>query len=344
MRPDHRPKLRNPAATALRDRNCIQLDIDPAHSLLLTGDVSRIRDFLTALTGEHTVAQLCERFQFAAAALFQLSQRGLLETELLDSSITAALPAAQLDRLLINQRSHQSTTADLDFAVERIKNLANSYIWIDTAGPASALAALLLAEQHIGRIKLAQAAAFKPLDLPSWLEPVPDAESALVAAMQSAAANLKLTQPAGMPTPDLIIIADQPWLDPTETASFLNRGIPHLVIDPLISEVAIGPLVLPGDSGCLSCQEQKLINIDRSWPIMRQLIGQQLRDQPDRLLLLTAVSFAIAQIVAAIGRGNLAQSALVGNRWRFKLPGPVIEIVRCDPNMFCSCQWGAIAA
>ena len=59
MRPDLRPKLRNPAATALRDRNCIQLDLDPAHSLLLTGDVSQIRDFLAALTGEQTVAQLC---------------------------------------------------------------------------------------------------------------------------------------------------------------------------------------------------------------------------------------------------------------------------------------------
>ena len=344
MRPDLRPKLRNPTATALRDRNCIQLDLDPAHSLLLTGDVSQIRDFLAALTGEHTVAQLCEQFEFAAAALFQLGQRGLLEAELLDSSITAALPAAQLDRLLINQRSHQSAATNLDFAVERINNLANSYIWIDTAGPASALAALLLAEQHVGRIKLAQAAAFKALDLPSWLKPVPDAETALLTSMQSVSANLKLTQPAGMPNPDLIIIADQPWLDPSEAASFLNRGIPHLVIDPLISEVAIGPLVLPGESGCLSCQEQKLTNIDRSWPIMRQLIGQHLRDQPDRLLLLTAVSFAIAQIIEAIGRGSFAQSALVGNRWRFKLPGPTIEILRCEPNMFCSCQWGAIAA
>jgi hypothetical protein len=339
-----RPRLRNPAATALRDRNCIQVGIDPTHSLLLTGDIAQIREFLTQLTGEHTVAELAAKFEFANSILFQLAQRGLLETELFDSEITAGLSAAQLDQLLITQRSQQAASADLSFAKQRLQNLANCYIWIANSGNASALAALLLAQQHIGRIKLADLSGFTHDMLPNWLASTEPADLQLAKAMQAASANLKLTQPPGMPDPNLVIIADHPWRDPTETAAYLNRSIPHLIIDPLISEVAIGPLVIPGKSGCLNCQEQQLVSVDKSWPTMRKLIGQHLDDQPDPLLLLTAVSFAVAQLTAAISVNNLENCAFVNKRWRFKLPGPSIEIVNCQPNMFCSCQWGAIAA
>jgi hypothetical protein len=344
MHPALKPRLRNPAATALRDRNCIQVDIDPSHSLLLTGDIAQIREFLSLLTGEHTVAELTARFEFAKSTLFQLSQRGLLETELFDSDITAGLTAAQLNQLLITQRSQQAARADLNFAKERIQNLSDSYIWIANSGAASALTALLLAQQHVGRIKLADLAGFTHVMLPYWITSAEPADVQLVNAMQAASTNLKLTQPAGMPDPDLVIIADRPWRDPSETSSLLNRSIPHLIIDPLISEVAIGPLVIPGKSSCLNCQEQQLVNVDQSWPIMRKLIGQHATVQPDQLLLLTAISFAVAQLTTAISESNLERCALVNQRWRFKLPGPSIEIVNCQPNMFCSCQWGAIAA
>lgn len=339
-----KPKLRNPGATALRDRNCIQVDIDPSHSLLIAGDVPRIRQFLAKLNGEHTAHQLINEFDFAQTALFQLEQRGLLEAELLDSEITCGLSSTQLHQLLISQRSQQAAIGDLNFATNRIRNLAASYIWIATAGPVSALLALLLAEQHIGRIKLAKLNDFKPSDLPNWLSSQQSAPVALQVAMQARSPNLKLNQPAGQPEPDLIIYADQPWLDPNSTADLLNREVAHLVISPKITEVIVGPLVLPRKTGCLICQELNLTAIDKSWPVMRNLISPQLHDQTDPLLIQLTTAFAASQITHGIASGNLSNCALAGTKWRFRLPGPNIAEIKSPINMFCSCQWGELAA
>lgn len=339
-----KPILRNPTATALRDPRCIQVGIDPSHSLLLTGEVSQIRQFLNLLDGKHEIAELISKFPFAQVALFQLAKRGLLETQLVDHQITASLTPAQNYDLLISQRSHQAAIGKLDFAPRRIQNLANSYIWLANAGPAAALAAIYLAQSQIGRIKLDALAEFKPTDLPNWLDRNAEAADSLVHQLQISSANLKLTQPAGMPNPDLVILTDQPWQAPETAAEYLNRGIAHLVIQSKISEVIVGPLVIPGKTSCLNCAEQQLLNIDKSWSVMRKLIGQHQRDDTDWLLLNLAVSFAIAQVVSAMGMGDLSRSDLVDTRWRFRLPGPRIESAPQPINMFCSCQWGLLAA
>lgn len=339
-----KPKLRNPAATALRDRNCIQVDLDPNHSLLLTGEITQIRQFLNQLDGEHTTSELIKSFPFAERALRMLEQRGLIETELLNSQVSASLTSEQVSQLLTAQRSHQSAAGRLDFGLARLHQLTNSYLWLTGAGPATALLALLFAQQHIGRLKLEQLAEFQLKDLPFWLSGKGSAEELLIHALQRTSANLKLTQPAGMPNPDLVIIADSPWLDPEFATGYLNRNLPHLIIDARITEVTVGPLVVPGASSCLSCAEQNLAGVDRSWPVMRKLIGQHQHDQPDWLLLQLACTFAVLQVTGAIAGGDLTKSALVNQRWRFRLPGPTISIQSQPANMFCSCQWGELAA
>jgi len=344
MDPSLKPILRNPSATALRDPRCIQVGIDPNHSLLLTGEISQIRQFLNLLDGNHEVAELISKFPFAQIAISQLSKRGLLENQLLDHQITASLTPAQNYDLLISQRSHQAAIGKMDFAPTRIQNLANSYIWLANAGPAAALAAIYLAQTQNGRIKLDAIAEFKPTDLPNWLDRNGQAADSLIHQLEMSSANLKLTQPAGKPNPDLVIFTDQPWQTPEIAADYLNRGIAHLVIQPKISEVTVGPLVIPGKTSCLYCAEQQLLNVDKSWSVMRNLIGQHEHDETDWLLLNLAVSYAIAQVVSAIGIGDLSRSELVNTRWRFRLPGPRIESAPQPVNMFCSCQWGLITA
>lgn len=341
VEPNLKPKLRNAAATALRDRNCIQLNLDPAHSLLLTGEVGKIRQFLNCLDGTHTVAELIETYPFAQSALFSLAKRGLLETELLNSQLTADLTPIQLQQFIISQRSYQAVNGDLDYAQLRLTRLTNSYLWLATVGPASALLSLMLAQQQIGRIKLEKLEEFATADLPPWLISSAIDISNL---LQQASAKIKLTQPPGTPAPDLIIIADEPWLDPAITRSYLNRGIPHLYIAPTVSQVAVGPLVLPGQTSCLNCAEQIISNVDRSWPTMRNLIGPNQVDQTDWALLQLSVSFAATAIISGISSGSWDNSPLLNQQWRFRLPGPRIEVHPQPASMFCECQWGKLAA
>ena len=51
MEPLSKVRLRNGVATALRSSSCIQVDLDPKHAVLLSGDVVEIRNFLNDLDG-----------------------------------------------------------------------------------------------------------------------------------------------------------------------------------------------------------------------------------------------------------------------------------------------------
>jgi hypothetical protein len=340
MKSSDRPKLRNPAATALRDDSTIQVDLDPNHSLLISGEIAEIRSFLSKLDGEHCVSELQDLFPFASSLLRTLIRRGLVETELLESSITSKFKPNELNRFIVSQRSNQSAATSLDFAKQRAINLANSYISLHTAGPASALTAIYLALQQVGRIKLHAQDKFKSTDLPFWLESNRNAGITLAEELNRISSQVKLTQPAGNQAPDFAVIADSPWQSLEYSIDLINQGIAHLVIDTRISEVSVGPLVIPGKSSCLNCAEIAITNVDRSWSTMRKLLGQNQHDQPDWLLLNTAVSFAGAQIVDLISSGNAVNSKLLNQRWRFRLPGPQIEVQKMPLNMFCFCQWG----
>lgn len=339
-----KPILRNPAATALRDQNCIQVGIDPNHSLLLAGEISQIRQFLNQLDGTHEISELVRTYPFAEIAIFQLTKRGLLETQLVNQEITATLTPEQNYELLISQRSHQAAIGRLDFALPRLNNLSSSYIRIANSGPTAALTAIYLAQSQIGRLKLDSLNNFKFSDLPFWINQSGSAAESLMQQLLASSNNLKLTQPPGMPDPDLVILTDNPWQSPEIATEYLNRGIAHLTIQSKISEVVVGPLVIPGKTGCLNCADQHLQNVDKSWKVMRKLIGQHQHDGTDWLLLNLATSFASAQLVSAIGMGDLMKCDLINKRWRFRLPGPSIEMNPQPINMFCSCQWGLLAA
>jgi len=342
MEDTNKPRLRNPSATALRDATTIQVNLDPNHSLLLSGDIGEIRKFLNALDGQHCVSELVTTFSFAKSALDKLTRRGLIETEHLDSDTTSKYTKSELDRFITSQRSHQAAATKIDFSKERLANLTKAYVAVLTSGPASALIAFLLAAQQIGRIKLFAQNDFKPSDLPFWISAYPETQMDLSQLLRSISSQISLNQPANNQKPNFAIIADQPWSSVERSLELMNQGIAHLVIDPKVSEVCVGPLVIPGYSSCLNCAEMSVASVDKSWPDMRQLLGQHQEDQTDWLLLQLAVSFAAAQMIQVISSGDALTSALLNRRWRFRLPGPTIEVQQMPVNMFCPCQWGAL--
>lgn len=337
-----KPRLRNPNATALRDLTTIQINLDPNHSLLLSGDSVEIRRFLNALDGQHSIADLTKTFPFAKSVLHKLIQRGLIETELLDSQTTSKYTKSELDRFITSQRSYQAAATQLDFSQKRLANLTKAYVAVLTSGPSSALISILLAAQQIGRIKLFAQNDFRASDLPFWISTTPKAQVDLPQLLKGIFSQIKLNQPPGDQKPDFAIIADQPWLAVEQSIDLINQGIPHLIIEPKVTEVSVGPLVIPGYSSCLKCAEISKSCIDKSWSTMRQLIGPHQEDQTDWLLLQLAVSFAAAQLIQVIGDGDALTSKLINQRWRFRLPGPTIEIQQMPSHMFCSCQWGVL--
>jgi hypothetical protein len=48
--------------------------------------------------------------------------------------------------------------------------------------------------------------------------------------------------------------------------------------------------------------------------------------------------------VGLITSKNFERSALINSQWRFSLPGPILEVVRYEPDPTCHCQWGLSVA
>ncbi len=345
MEPLSKVRLRNGVATALRSSSCIQVDLDPKHAVLLSGDVVEIRNFLNDLDGRYQVQALIKKYGFADEFLDLMERRGLLTCELINTDSLQGLTQLQRSNLITSATCQTAATGDAAIGPNYLKNLSDGYVWINGVGPVAGQLSIFLAQAQIGRLKIDLLNSFQFKDLPIWIRRTGgDPVGIFVDELERASSRIQLNQPKGLANPDLAILTDDPFRDPASTDSFMNRQIPHLFVDVLASHAVVGPLVLPGISACLNCIEQKFLMSDQAWPSMREILGPKTHIEIDNLLMTLSASFAANIIVGLITSKNFERSALINSQWRFSLPGPSLEVVRFEPDPTCHCQWGLSVA
>ncbi|MEC3916436.1 TOMM precursor leader peptide-binding protein [Nocardia sp. CDC160] len=75
--------------------------------------------------------------------------------------------------------------------------------------------------------------------------------------------------------PDLVILADALVPDPGLVAELMRRRIPHLPVRIREGYGMVGPLVLPGETGCLRCADLHRTDYEPDWPhLSAQLLGR----------------------------------------------------------------------
>ncbi|WP_256666518.1 TOMM precursor leader peptide-binding protein [Nocardia cyriacigeorgica] len=75
--------------------------------------------------------------------------------------------------------------------------------------------------------------------------------------------------------PDLVLLTDSLMPDPRLTAQLLRARIPHLPVHMRDGVGVVGPLVLPGETGCLRCADMMRADYDPDWPrVAAQLLGR----------------------------------------------------------------------
>lgn len=109
--------------------------------------------------------------------------------------------------------------------------------------------------------------------------------------------------------------------DPAAAESLITSGTPHLYAGVVEGTGVVGPLVLPGDTGCAGCLEQDRVDRDPTWP---RLVTQWRSGRPRHvpacdLTLATAVAGLAAGHALAFLDGALPSSA--GARWEAAVPG-----------------------
>jgi hypothetical protein len=100
--------------------------------------------------------------------------------------------------------------------------------------------------------------------------------------------------------PDLAVLAD--GYPPELPAELAASGVVHLAVSAREAIGVVGPLVLPGESACLSCVELARADRDPAWPfILAQLAGQAAQPVACAAALATAVAAqAVGQVLSCL--------------------------------------------
>ena len=214
-----------------RDRETLQIGLDPRTGVTISGLTRVEQDFVAALS------------------------RPLSETELDASAhklhISASRRAEILD-MLDRAAVLDVPQPDLSETCVRLTNL-------DALGVAIALA---LAEAGVGSVVFdASTGVVGPNDHPAlvrWLG-LPRGQ-ALLTALRSVRVDVRTSG-----EPDVAVVTGSRLIDPAATGDLCGQGIPHLLAWVEEVDICVGPLVEPGENACAGCVQETRYEADPAW-------------------------------------------------------------------------------
>jgi hypothetical protein len=296
-----RPALKSGLLPVWRDRDTLQIGIDPRRATALSGigraalvvgllDGSRDRDQIIAEAASCGVpANTTER------VIALLAAAGALDDY--PGSTLRALPAASRTSLVAELATASLAYRDADGGARSLARRRDVAIWITGERRIGWSVARILVASGVGQVRLGAGQERRP----------------------------DLAVLVGQPPPDLI-------------AALAADGMPHLAV--LASEAIgiVGPLVIPGRTSCLRCLDHVRAGYDPAWPL---ILAQIATRRPDpaacgAALAATVAAQAAAQVLTAIDRAPAA-SATVNGTLELVLPDWRWRRRTWRPHPSCSC-------
>jgi bacteriocin biosynthesis cyclodehydratase domain-containing protein len=139
----------------------------------------------------------------------------------------------------------------------------------------------------------------------------------------------------------LVILADSHQRE--LPAALTQKLVPHLAASASEAIGVVGPLVLPGQSACLRCLDLTRAERDPAWPlILAQLSAQAGADPPgcDTVLATAVAAQAVAQALAFIDEDGQAPAVTDGTL-ELVLPGWQWRRRTWQPHPQCVCRYRA---
>jgi bacteriocin biosynthesis cyclodehydratase domain-containing protein len=317
-----RPALKAGLLPVWRDRETVQIGIDPRRAVALTG-LGDAAGVLRLLDGSR------EREQVIAAARAQgipgvVTERIL--TLLAAGGVLDDVPVAALR--LLSQARRQRLAAELAASA-----LASGHS--DAGGTA-------LARRDAARVRIhgqgRVAAAIADILVTSGVRQVtvagpPPGPARRVRARRAAPARDIRGRSADAPLPDLAILVGFPAMTAGGAGqgrdlpgALMQSGVAHLAVRAEEAIGVVGPLVRPGLTACLRCLDLTRAGLDPAWPLILAQLAGRAPDPPacDAALAAAVAAQAAAQSLACLDRGYAAQPAengtlelvLPGWQWR----------------------------
>ncbi|MDH6628206.1 bacteriocin biosynthesis cyclodehydratase domain-containing protein [Streptomyces sp. LBL] len=340
MVPIVKPALRR----GWRDLNTVQFGMTPAHAMTLGPMDTATGSFLDLLNGTRGLPLLREEGRrinlpdgHVDALVERLAQAGLVD------DVRGGGPAAEalrtkkevLDRLRPDLASLSLTASEPGEALGLLAARRSLRVQVRGAGRVGAVLASLLSGAGVGEVEVRDVGRVEPGDVaPGGLpaESVGDRrdEAARRAARRAAPDSPPRRGPRtasdGHDTGlSLVILAPRDDVDvhaplPSAAEPLIASGTAHLYAGVVEGTGVVGPLVLPGETGCAGCLHQARVDRDQTWPrlVAQWRSGGPHRPRPCDLALATTVAGLAATHALAFLDGRVPSSA--GARWEVSLP------------------------
>jgi ThiF family len=371
MHPTLKPAMRR----SWRDRESVQFGLDPAHAVVLGPVDEPAARFLKLLDGTRGTEVL--RRDAAAVGLAPerverllgaLAAGGVLE----DADSVVALDGvlrrrpAVLGRLRPDLAALSVVHPEPGAAAGLMAARRTARVRVHGAGRVGASVAAVLTAAGVGHVEVVDGGQVEP-----WDTAPAGCSAAQVGERRGAAARGVLRRVWPDPRPvarrglesvdgpapplGLAVFAPRDGLggyapDPRVAEPLLAAGIPHLYVGVLEGLGSVGPLVLPGRTGCAGCLEAGRAQEDPAWP--RMLAQLRSGRQPgvvacDVALATSVAGFAAARALAFLdwrarrttgpGAGADPGPPGAGRRVEFSLPGMDSRTYDVAPHPACGC-------
>jgi hypothetical protein len=349
-----RPALKPGLLPVWRDRNTLQIGIDPRRAVALTGmagvscvisllDGSRDRDQVLAAAYERGIPT-----ETADRVLTLLAAGGALDD--FPAGTLRVLPQPLRARLAAELATVSLARQDGDGGARTLARRRAAYIRIRGTGRIAAAIASILVTAGIGDVS----GGIDPESQPPRPDPTTatfgsiartPARTSRKAGVRTPARTSRKTgarPPVGPPTvgqplPDLAVLIGQP--DPELSAALMNDRTPHLVASASEAIGVVGPLVVPGRTTCLRCLDLHRTDRDPAWPlILAQLAGRQPIPLACDAPLAVAVAAQAASQALAFVDSATAPDAVANGTLELVLPGWQWRRRTWPPHERCSCR------
>jgi hypothetical protein len=210
-----------------------------------------------------------------------------------------------------------SLLAERRTPLEVVRARRAASVVVHGAGRVGVSLATLLAAAGVGQVHVADRGPVRPGDVAPAGVAAADVDrsrgGAAAEALRRAAPEVRSTAPTPGRRPDLVVLASTEPVDTVLRTALARGRVPHLVAGVRETTAVVGPLVVPGHTGCLHCGDLHRADRDPAWPVVAaQLVGiRRRREEPCDVALATlAASLAALQCLAHLdGRPAAATGA-----------------------------------
>jgi hypothetical protein len=327
-----RPALKPGLATVWRNRDTVQIGIDPRRAIALTGmrgaagllrllDGSRDRHQVLAAAGD-----LGMDAGTADRVLTLLAAAGALDD--FPAGGHETLPAGTRARLAPELATTSLAHRDADGGARTLARRQAARVRVHGASRASLWVAGLLSAAGVGLVLSTGSAMPRPGPAKAAAVPPPGRPGTV-------------TGPRSRPRqpPDLVILADSHGRE--LPGALVRREVPHLAASASEAIGVVGPLVLPGRSACLRCLDLARAERDPAWPLILAQLASQAGADPlacDTVLATMVAAQAAAQALAFLDLGAEAAVAVTDGTLELVLPDWQWRRRTWHPHHRCGCQ------